>query len=401
MIVNSSILDVLFRSYHIQRWNDRVRPMNMIEMDKHAHKMIIAYCLGKYEEMDGNEIDWMDMIRRGIYELMRRIVLSDIKSPIYTEIKKNKKVFRELNKFVYNKLKPNIGDETVLKEFEEFLFEEGEETLTRRVLDAAHIYSSYWEFEIIKISNPFVHQNDRISKDLQNRVDSYQDLYGIRNIVSRKSIVNFIDLCGQLRFQIRWAQTPRVPETSVLGHSLLVAIIGYLFSRDNNACDKRLYNNFFGGLFHDLPEAVTRDIISPVKKGNPEFDDLVKILEKSLTDEEIFPHIEKEWIEEIEYYLTDEFHNKIIVNGKIQSKDITTDIINEKYNTDEFSPYDGQIIRAADKLAAFLEAYNSCSSGIKSEELTGAMAAIKEKYMKQKLGKVSIDSLYASFKTNF
>ena len=80
MLVNSSILDVLFRAFHIQRWNDRVRPMSMIEMDKHAHKMIIAYCLGKYEEMDGNKIDWQEMIRRGIYELMRRIVISDIKS---------------------------------------------------------------------------------------------------------------------------------------------------------------------------------------------------------------------------------------------------------------------------------------------------------------------------------
>jgi putative hydrolase of HD superfamily len=401
MLVNSSILDVLFRAFHIQRWNDRVRPMSMIEMDKHAHKMIIAYCLGKYEEMDGNKIDWQEMIRRGIYELMRRIVISDIKSPIFTEIKKNKKVFRELNKYVFNKLKPMIGSERIQNEFEEFLFDEGEETLTARVLEAAHIYSSYWEFEIIKISNPFIHQNSRISKDLQNRVDSYQDLLGIRNIISRKSIVNFIDLCGQLRFQIRWAQTPRVPETSVLGHSLLVAIVGYLFSRDNDACDRRLYNNFFGGLFHDLPEAVTRDIISPIKKGNPEFDDLIKSLEKSLTDEEIFPHIEPDWVEEIEYYLKDEFHNKAIVGGEILNEGLTTDIINEKYNSDEFSPYDGQIIRAADKLTAFLEAYNSCSSGIKSEELTGAMTAIKSKYMKQKLGKVSIDSLYASFKTNF
>ncbi|MGZ7169402.1 MAG: HD domain-containing protein [Halobacteriota archaeon] len=32
-------------------------------------------------------------------------------------------------------------------------------------------------------------------------------------------------------------------------------------------CYRRRFHNFFGGLFHDLPEALTRDIISPVKRG--------------------------------------------------------------------------------------------------------------------------------------
>ena len=62
MTVNSALANELFRAFHIQRWNDRLRPMDLYEMDKHAHKMIIAYCLGKYEEARGEVIDWTKII---------------------------------------------------------------------------------------------------------------------------------------------------------------------------------------------------------------------------------------------------------------------------------------------------------------------------------------------------
>jgi putative hydrolases of HD superfamily len=83
----------------------------------------------------------------------------------------------------------------------------------------------------------------------------------------KKKTYNFIDMVGQLRFQKRWAHSPRVPETSVLGHMLIVAILSYLISLERRACPQRASNNYFAGLFHDLPEVLTRDIISPIKRS--------------------------------------------------------------------------------------------------------------------------------------
>ena len=50
---------------------------------------------------------------------------------------------------------------------------------------------------------------------------------------------------------------------------LIVAITAYLctIEMEITPCEKRIYNNFFAGLFHDLPEVSTRDIISPVKSA--------------------------------------------------------------------------------------------------------------------------------------
>ena len=50
---------------------------------------------------------------------------------------------------------------------------------------------------------------------------------------------------GQLTFQRRWAQTPRIPQTSVLGHLLFVALVSWMVSHEVGVCPRRLYNNFF------------------------------------------------------------------------------------------------------------------------------------------------------------
>lgn len=398
MIVNFSLVNELFRGFHIQRWNDRVRPMEFIEIDKHAHKMIIAYVLSKYEEMKGNHIDWNMLIRNSIFELLRRIIISDIKSPIFSEIKKNKKVFEKLNQYVYQEIEPKIEDDTIKSEFKSYLFDEpDEDNLTNTILNAAHIYASFWEFQIVRAANPNNFQNLRIETELLQDIKRYSFLDGINKLISHHSITNFIDMCGQLRFQIRWAQTPRVPKTSVLGHVMLVATISYFFTRDLPHCPKRIYNNFFGGLFHDLPEAVTRDIISPVKRSSPEFDLLISDLEKQLADKEIFPHVEKEWVKELKYFTLDEFSNKIVKGGKIKSH-LKIEEISEQYNEDIYNPIDGELIRWADHLAAFLEAWNSISNGIKSEELMTSAQKIAEMYRKMNLQAIPLQSLYSSFK---
>jgi len=400
MIANFELINELFRGFHIQRWNDRVRPMNFTEIDKHSHKLIIAYVLGKYEEKAGKSVDWDKLIQYSIFEFLRRIVISDIKSPIYREIKKNKAVFQKLNEYIYDHLKDKIKNEKINKELEKYLFREEGDDLTNKIINAAHIYSSFWEFQIVRTSNPNNFQNLSIETELLQEIKKYteppNELIGIKKLIERNSITNFVDLCGQLRFQIRWAQTPRVPQTSVLGHMMMVATLVYFFTADLQFCKKRMYNNFFCGLFHDLPEAVTRDIISPVKKSSPEFDKLISDLEKTLAEQEIFPHVEQDWIEELKYFTQNEFENKIIVNNTIKTGQTNSEIT-DKYNKDEFNPLDGNIVRWADQLAAYLEAWHSINNGIKSQELVSSAISISNKYLNSDINFIDIKTLYKEY----
>jgi len=398
MILNSKLANELFRGFYIERWNDRIRPMMLTEMDKHGHKLVLAYCIGKYEETQGTKINWNLIFSDAIFEFLRRIIISDIKSPIYQEIKQNQEVFKKLNEYIFAQYEKIIPPQIFLNDFQNFLFNKNNRTsLEYRIIDAAHIYASYWEFKLVKCANPFQYQNEKIEREMMNRLMKYDDLIGIDKLQKNESITNFIDLCGQLRFQIRWAQTPRVPKTSVLGHIMLVTAITYLISLDLNCCDKRLYNNFFGALFHDLPEAVTRDIISPVKRSSEKLDNLITKLEKELADNEIFPYVEKNWIEELRYFTQNEFDNKIKFNGNTVNQfdaPITTKDISEKYNEDKFSPIDGEIIRFSDHYSAYLEAKNSIDAGIKSKELLDACDDMKAKYKNKTFAELKVFELY-------
>lgn len=367
-------------------------------MDKHAHKMIIAYCLAKYEEERGTEFDWIDIIRGGIYELLKRIEISDIQSPVYKEISKNKELMQKLNIHVYNSLEPVISNQIIKDEIRKYLTEPGFiHPNSKRILDAAHKYSSYWEFQIIKNINPHGYQIEDIEKELATDLDTFQDLDGIAKLKRNHQIKNFIDLCGQMRYQIRWGHLPRVPQTSVLGHIMMVATMVYFLTMEiPNVCRKRIYNNFFGGIFHDLPEAVTRDIIKPIKESVSGMSEEIKKIEKKLAEAEIYPQIEKSWHNEMNYFTVDEFRSKVIIEEKLAFT--SSEEINEKYNKNKYNPYDGELIGATDNFAAFMEAWSSIQYGIKSKELMDAMLNISSKHENKVIADIPIYELYDGFK---
>ena len=70
----------IFEGFSIERWNDLVRPFDLVEMDKEAEKMVLAYIIGKYEENRGVDVDWEWMIYACLFDLLKKIALCDIKS---------------------------------------------------------------------------------------------------------------------------------------------------------------------------------------------------------------------------------------------------------------------------------------------------------------------------------
>lgn len=395
--MKKALLLKLFDAFTIQRWNDKIRPFDLLEMDKNAHKMVIAYCLGRYEEDSGKEVNWNNIIRGGIFELLRRVVLSDIKSPVYRRIKdKHSEVFGRLNEWVCMQLEPCIDSEEIKKELCEYLLDDSIiDQHSRDILSAAHIYASYWEFLIIKHANPNGYQINEIDRLIQNDLERYLHLEGIKKIICKQPVSSFIDLVGQLRFQIRWSHAPRIPATSVLDHTLMVAIISYLLTRELGGCERRLRNNFFGGLFHDLPEAVTRDIISPVKGAVEDFPDVIGEIEREMVQKEVYPLVESHWIQELEYFTTDEFKSKICVDGNV--KNVTSEEITKEYNSDEFNPIDGEITKVSDHLAAFIEAYKASESGFRAPQIDDGRHRLLNLYRGKTIGGVNVGSIYADF----
>ncbi|MGB3750172.1 MAG: HD domain-containing protein [Arcobacteraceae bacterium] len=367
-MINPKIVDYIFSSASIQRWNDYPRMVDLVELDKQAHKFIIAFFVAKHEK----DINYTHLIEAGIFEFLRRVVVTDIRPDVFRKALQKKG--KEINSWVLTKLENSLIDidnGSFFQKFKDYLEDDTMYKKERFILKAASYLATKWEFGIVYQTSQFLNDIDEVKKEVDAEIEDYYELIGVRKIALNKKLAKIIDLSGRLRFQKRWAQTPRIPETSVLGHMLTVALFGYFYSVEVNACSKRLQNNFFVALFHDLPEALTRDIISPVKYSVDELADIIAEYEVVQIEDKIMPYIPDDLKEEFAYILgldnhnfKDEFENKIKEGQEIK---VVEDM--QRYNQDKYNPIDGKALKQCDKLSAFIEASLSISHGIKSKEL--------------------------------
>jgi putative hydrolase of HD superfamily len=58
-----NLIERFYEAASMNRWNDHIRPVDLTELDKQAHKMVIAYVIAKFEENDRDaEINWQKII---------------------------------------------------------------------------------------------------------------------------------------------------------------------------------------------------------------------------------------------------------------------------------------------------------------------------------------------------
>jgi putative hydrolase of HD superfamily len=393
--ISRELLTRIYDAAYMQRWNDQIRPVDLTELDKQAHKMIIAYMLGKFEE-DNADFRWTDIIEGGFFEFLQRLVVTDLKPQVFYKIKEDRAKYRRLNEWVYTQLKDIIaplGSEFCSRFSEHF--ENDTDSVNRRILSAAHLYATKWEFDIIERANPQGYEIAKIGTTLQAEQGKYGDVKGIMELALRSNLRSFVDLCGLLRFQLRWSHVHRVPKTSVLGHMLIVAMLSYLLSLRLVACERRCVNNYFTGLFHDLPEVLTRDIISPVKHSIRGLSNLIKRYEKEQMEEKVYPLVPEDWYPEMRMFTENEFKSIVTIDG--QTRRTTSDDINRKFNKDDFNPRDGELVKAVDDLSAFLEAYLAKKNGIVCKELRQAEQDIRKRYERKAVAGIDFGELYMRF----
>ncbi|MFO7821849.1 MAG: HD domain-containing protein [Lentisphaeria bacterium] len=388
-------VNLIFDAASIRRWNDQVRPVEFTELDKQAHKMIIAWLLAHSEPQDARQAPdfWEKLIEGGIFELFQRIVLTDIKPHVFHHMMEHNKA--EVNAFLKEKLRTIITkiDPALFERFCLYLDDPDYAHLQRQILHAAHYLATNWEFRIIYNFCEGIYGIEKTRREIENQIEDHYNLLGVRKIALGKKTSQLVDLCGQLRFQRRWSQSPRIPETSVLGHMYTVGILAYLCGLELNACQRRLYNDFYGGLFHDLPEVLTRDITSPVKSGVEGLEDTLKAYEKYTMENNLLPLCPAELRSELRYFTEDEFANRIIDRGTIKNN-LSVEDINQQFNTDDFSPIDGRIIRVCDHLAAFAEACVSDRYGITSSYLREGRNRLYEKYRRESIAGLNFGPVF-------
>lgn len=368
----------IFDGFTILRWTDFIRPVEFVQIEKSANQAILSYIIGKeYEERSGNDLNWEYIIESNIYGLLCKIATSDIKSTIGNKIKKDH--LDEVKNYIVNYYFDNTGtskynfvgvlDYSVnlleKDKLEKYILEsnskEGSKSnpIEFQICYLAHKFATYREFLYISFFNPLSPDKERVNNDIgTTNIKTKLDNVIIQGIledleISNSNLTLFYSYFEKLKPQVRWAQTCRIPQTTVLGHSMYVALLTYFAIKELNLKKDAhlvLVDSFFAALFHDLPESLTRDIISPVKRN-------IENLEKELASYEYNEVIEK-------------------ICSKIEGKQWKNDFLEllGKEN-DKFVPFNdrkyvlGKLIEAIDKTAAFMEAKMSVQLGVNSDEI--------------------------------
>lgn len=398
-MINSKLIEHIFKAANISRWNDYPKMVDLVELDKQAHKFIIAYFIAKLE----NDVDMRYIIEGGVFEFLSRVVVTDIRPDVFHQIQKTKST--QINSWILTNLEPLIEDIEDGKFLERFKYFQDDKAHKKEklILKAASYLATKWEFSIVYQTSKFLNGIDELKQQVDEELEDYYELIGVRKIAMNQKLARIVDLSGRLRFQKRWAQTERIPETAVLGHMLVVAIFGYFYSLKVSACDKRLENNFYCALFHDLPESLTRDIISPVKYGIDGLNEIISEYEMRLIEDKILPYIPQSFRDEFSYILgvrdengmlkKDEFENRI---NRITPQAYHGSMDN--VNSNEYNSIDGKALKYCDNLAAFVEAGLSISYGVKSKDLVKGFKNIRSKFKKNpKIEGVNFDKICIEF----
>jgi putative hydrolase of HD superfamily len=374
-MVSRELAERLHRAATSQRWHDHLRPVDLTVQGKQAHMMTIAWVLGRLQEEAKESVDWVYLVEGALAGLLRKCVTFDLKSQVFDRLIQEKA--GELNAVVFGELRPEFNGfqdglfDRLVAYLEKGTPESDSQKLARRVLKAASCLATAWEFKVIEQSNGFLGDIEQVHRNIEEDKRWHQYLPGFLEIDSGQSDLSlFVDLCGRLRFQERWSHTPITPKAKVLDHELMVANLAYLLSLERGYADQRRVNNFFCGLFHDFLEVMTRDIVDPFKRKLAGLEDLVDRYGLEEFQKEVGKILPPTLFTDLEFYVRDEFKPKARPSKGQPGHTLAS--IDEE-TAAAFDCCDGDLVKACDRFAAFMEAYYSLDYGTTSRDLRKAV----------------------------
>ena len=398
-MISKALMELIFSAASIERWNDHPRTPQFTELDKQSHKAMIAWFIARAEEDRGRTVNWDRLIRNGAFSFLHRVLVTDIKPPVFHRLMADREQQKQLNAWVFGQLEPLLSPIAggLCEQCREYL-DGVNETFEDRILGAAHYIATRWEFGFIYYWSKPLYGIEKTKTEIMGEIEKYRDLALVEELLSQPADQGFsalVSLVGQLQFQKRWAQVQRLPATSVLGHLLVVGLLSWLIAIEIGAGPRRRRNDFYCGLFHDLPEVLTRDIISPVKKSVVGLDELIKRLERQVIEENLFPLLPPSWQNDVLYMVMDEFQNRVRVDGKVRL--IPRDLTNEE-GRDEMDPVDGRIVEVCDKLSAYIEAKESIRIGIHPAQLEEAGLRLSDQFAGRVVAGYEASRLFGCFR---
>ena len=303
---------MLTRGLTMNRWNNFPRIEDVSHLDNVWFVIHVALFLAYLEEKSGNKIDKLFLMKRIIFNSFSRLVLSDINSGTRDYILKvDNKIFAEIEKKSFDYLLSYDWPEYIKSDMLDTL-QDNTKTLELSIIEASKKYAWFKECKInaTVFSDMYDVPLDQIRSYLDKK---RKELKSLDLLLNNENYKKYLTHIRRLSHSMRWNQQTRVFPISVMSHLVFITFISYTVWKIENASGANvdIQELMLRTIYHDIPEAITGDIITPTKKAVPGFIEVLEKVEIQMMDDYIFSYVDEKYKDEVSAYMLNPFEWEI------------------------------------------------------------------------------------------
>lgn len=301
----------------MKRWNNYPRIESVSLLDNLWFSIHTALFLAYIEEKKWTKVDIEFIIKKMIFNSFKRLILSDINSGTRDYIEKiDKNILIEIDNKAINYILNLEWPDYIKKDIEKILFDESKE-LELNIIKASKKYAWYKECLVNEKVFPDIY--DVPLKNIINSLNKRKEwLNSLKILLENENYNKYLSQIRRLNHSMRWNQQNRIFPISVMSHLVITTFIIYVMTmiENNNWWNFNMLNLLLRTIYHDIPEAITWDIITPTKKAIKWFSEVIEKAEKNMMDDYLFFYIDDDYKYEISNYILNPFSWEIWIFAK-------------------------------------------------------------------------------------
>ena len=353
------LLKLMFSKWlSIKRWNNFPRVEDITPLDNAGFVIHIALFMSHLEEKNWEKIDKKYIIKKIIFELFKSLVLSDINSGTRDYILKiNPQIMEELETKVLNYFLNMNWSEFLKNDIKEILLDKSNR-IENRIIESAKKFA--WHQECVINARVFLYAYDVALDEINDYFDKNKSkLHSLKELLKNDNYKNYLSHIRRLSHAMRWSWKNRKYRVSVMSHLVIVTFISYILSNLENEkwWDYDVFEMMIKSVYHDIPEAITWDIITPIKNSVEGFRETLEKVEEKMMDDYFFVYVDNEYKHKIWDYMLNPFSWKAWKLAK--NADIISALLEARIERDSNNLEFIQIYRKIKTLVNNHETYSS------------------------------------------
>ncbi len=272
----SSLASFLLRGLSIYRWSNFPRVEKPTALDHGAFSLHVSFLVADMvEEKRGvkDVFNRLDLFKRSLFSVFFSCAYSDVSSDVKQSIKKMRPdLYATLCKKMHSSvlswnLPKNVHEE--FTEFANYLESKHERSQEADLYSYGKLVSAYYEALFNARVYPEVYGGPLEAILLRLAEPRFAEFRTVLDVTKDTPSVRFLLSVRRLESAFRWNRLRRSYPISVMSHLFIVATLSYLLFRIEGKSDADVTEAILRSLYHDVPEAITGDIVTPTKKAAP------------------------------------------------------------------------------------------------------------------------------------